>query len=118
MKIKKQTPDFLEQLDYFEQKNEEVKFDLFVQTRRVKQILTALTQILQHKIDSEVENWIGHNSEVIDQLLEDLLDDSLLVLDGVELDDESKSLSMELMSNIKETVHIINALISKDQVQN
>ncbi len=118
MKIKKQAESFLGQFDQFEQSNEEVKFDLFVQTRRVKQISTALTQILQHNLDSEVENWIGHNSEIVDQLLNNLLDDSLLVLDGVQLDDESKSLSVELMANIRETVDIVNALIKKNQAQN
>lgn len=118
MKVKKESESLLEQIETFQQRSEEIKFDLYVQTRRVRQISSALDEVLHHDPDSAAEDWIGDNSDIIDQLLEDLLDDSLLVLDGVELDDESKSLSVELMTNIKQTVRFINALIKKDQADN
>jgi uncharacterized protein YhdP len=118
MKVKKHSDQFLDQLDHFEQRNEEIKFDLFVQTRRVKQIYQALTSLLRQSFNSQQEDWLIDNKEIVDQLLDDLLDDSLLVLDGVQMDDESKNLSVELMTNIRETVTIINTLIKKDEVRN
>ncbi|MEA2056201.1 MAG: hypothetical protein U9O78_00580 [Patescibacteria group bacterium] len=100
------------------QQNEELKFDLFVQLRKVKQISQALDQLINKNADLNRPSWFASNVEVVDQLLEDLLDDSMLVLDGVQFDEESKSLSFELMGDIKETLCIINTLIRKNKIEN
>lgn len=109
---------FLLDLTEPDEQNREVKFDLFVQLRKVKQIMQALDQAVlsDHQLDAE---WVAQNQELIDVLLNELLDDSMLVLDGVQLDDEGIDMSLDLMQDIRHTLDLVQQIVDEsDGVEN
>ncbi|MBD3250657.1 MAG: hypothetical protein GF381_03765 [Candidatus Pacebacteria bacterium] len=102
----------------WQQENEEIKFDLFLQSRRVKQISSSLQQ-LSTKSKQEQLEWLSLNPDLVEQLMDTLLEDSMLALDGVTLDGESMNLSIELISDIRQTVGLVNSLMGfQDSVAN
>ncbi len=115
MKIKsKVNPPFLLDLIEVNERSQEVKFDLYVQLRKVKQITQALNQAA---LDQQVfeKEWLIQNQDVIESLLNDLLDDSLLVLDGVQLDAEGIDLSLNLMNDIDLTLNLVQRLVNEEE---
>jgi hypothetical protein len=115
MKIKsKLNPSFLLDLTEVNERNQEVKFDLYVQLRKIKQITQTLSQALVSRQTFE-KDWLMQNQDVIESLLNDLLDDSLLVLDGVQLDAEGIDLSLNLMNDIDLTLNLMQRLVSDEE---
>lgn len=111
----KTKPPILEFKKQWEQENEEIKFDLYVQSRRAKQLHKTLSSIA-HRAESE-QNWLEANQDLVEGSLDQLLRDSLLALDGIEIDRESIDLSLELISNIKSAVGLIQNLVrAKDKI--
>lgn len=97
-------------------RNQETKFDLYVQSRRVKQISTALDRMAINSQQLESLNVI-QDQEFVSDILDELLDDSILVLDGIQLDSESLDLSLNLMSNIKRAIGVLQQVASDRQGQ-
>jgi hypothetical protein len=115
MKIKsKLNPSFLLDLTEVNERNQEVKFDLYVQLRKIKQITQTLSQALVSRQTFE-KDWLMQNQDLIESLLNDLLDDSLLVLDGVQLDAEGIDLSLNLMNDIDLTLNLMQRLVSNEE---
>lgn len=115
MKIKsKLNPSFLLDLTEVNERNQEVKFDLYVQLRKIKQITQTLSQALVSRQTFE-KDWLMQNQDLIESLLNDLLDDSLLVLDGVQLDAEGIDLSLNLMNDIDLTLNLMQRLVSDEE---
>lgn len=112
----KTKPPILEFKKQWEQENEEIKFDLYVQSRRARQLHKTLTNIA-YRAESE-QDWLEANQDLVEGLLDQLLRDSLLALDGIEIDRESIDLSLELISNIKSAVSLIQNLVrAKDKIR-
>lgn len=110
MKIRqRQDQQHMNNLIEVDELDQEVKFDLFVQSRRVKQISTALDKMF---FDSQNANtlWLKQNQEFINELLEELLEESLLVLDGVKVDGESLDLSMKLVNDIYRSLAVVQQM--------
>ncbi len=103
-------------LNLFElnENSSQVKFELFVQLRKVRQITQALDQAIL-KNQNQERHWLAENQELIDEFLSDLLDDSMLVLDGVQLDDEGIDLSLDLMHDIRLTLDLMQKVIYEDE---
>lgn len=97
-----------------EDSNSRVKFDLFVQLRKVKQITQALDRALLEN-QAQERLWLAQNQNLIDTFLSDLLDNSMLVLDGVQLDDESIDLSLDLMHDIRLTLDLMQKVIYEEE---
>lgn len=88
---------------------EEMKFNLFLKSRELRQISLALQRVMLKK-RVEREQWVEENQSVMENLLKVFAEDSSLTLDGMQLDDETAVLSMELAENLKKTISIINTL--------
>ena len=87
----------------------ELKFNLFLKSRELKQISLAFQRVML-KERAERELWVEENQSVMENLLKVFAEDSSLSLDGIQLDDETALLSVELAENLKKTVSIINTL--------
>jgi len=94
--------------------DQETKFDLYVQSRKVKQIAHALDQFTRTTAVND-SKWLLADQNFISQLIDELLDDSLLVLDGVQLDSESVEMSVSLMSDIKRALSVVEQIADSDQ---
>lgn len=98
------------------QQNQETKFDLFIQSRRVKQISSALDKIMFYSHNKEFLQMM-QDQEFVSELLDELLDDSLLVLDGIQLDGETMDMSMKLMSDIKRAIDVLQQVVDDKNSQ-
>lgn len=101
---------YLNSLSHKNSENQETKFDLFVQSRRVRQITLALDVFIQNMNKSQ-PTWLIDNQDLVDGFLEELMNDSMLVLDGVELDAEGMELSMSLMDDIRRALSTVEQMI-------
>lgn len=93
--------------------DQETKFDLYVQSRKVKQIVSSLERFLS-ELQRTHPNWLANNQEFMTFLLDELLNDSLLVLDGMELDAEGIRMSLSLMSDIRQALSVVEQLASEE----
>jgi len=100
-----------------EQKNDEIKFDLFVQSRKVQQISQTLDQYMLKPQAVDVK-WLSRNQELVGRLMDNLFDDSMLVLDGAQLDKESIDLSMNLMTGIRKAVGLVEKVVEEVEDDN
>ncbi len=96
--------------------DQEVKFDLYLQSRKVKQITAALDKIYFSSQGKEFK-WLKQNPNFINELVDQLLNDSLVVLDGINLDGESIELSMKLMNDIKQALGVVQQITQHDHDQ-
>jgi phage-related protein len=106
------------ELDH-EQKMKVIKFELFLQLHQAEQIAQALTELATaDDQQNETLAWFRDNPQVLDHLLDDLLDHSLLALDGISLDQESVKLSVELMDNVNYTIDVVEDLLAERVAHN
>ncbi len=92
--------------------DQETKFDLYVQSRKVKQISLALDRFAQ--ASSEGHSWLSDDHELVGQLVDELLDDSLLALDGIQLDPEGVELSVDLISEVRKALSMVEQIAGGD----
>lgn len=105
-----QLSDFVNEemsVDIADQDN--VKFNLYLRSRELKQISFYLEKIMLYNASKKTA-WLKENKKVLKSLLNVFAEDSSLSLDGVQLDKETAALSMELAVNLRQTVAMINAL--------
>jgi len=88
----------------------EVKFSLFVQLRKIEQLNQALDKIALQSA-TEDQDWVLDHTEMLDDLLNELLDQAMLILDGVHLDKEGIDLSLRLMTDIRATLDRVHQLL-------
>jgi hypothetical protein len=96
--------------------DQETKFDLYVQSRKVRQITLALDQFTQSSL-AEGSSWLLDDREFVGQLVDELLDDSLLALDGIQLDTEGVELSVSLISEVKKALSIVEQIFDSDLLE-
>ncbi len=112
--MKSKTPNlgqiYLTGLSQKNSENQETKFDLYVQSRRVRQITLALDAFIQN-VSKTQPTWLIDNQDLVDGFLEELMNDSMLVLDGIELDAEGMELSVSLMSDIHRALSTVEQVI-------
>lgn len=90
--------------------SQSIKFDLFVKVREVNQVYDILQKILL-KSRTEQKRWARENHIIIEDMMDSFMNDSFLVLDGMQLDEESMQLSMDLMEKLRSTMSIIQDLL-------
>lgn len=87
----------------------DLKFNLYLRSREVKQIALYLEKIMLKK-KSERELFASENKAFIESLMKAFVEDSNLTLEGMQMDRESAQLSMQLATDLRKSVSLINAL--------
>lgn len=96
---------------------EEVKFDLYLKLREIKEISRYLEKILLTKEEKRML-WVNENEDLIHQLLDSFITDSTLILDGMTLDGEAMSMSVDLMSHLRQLFNVLQSLLKNKQLLN
>ena len=94
---------------------DEIKFDIFLRTREVKELGSVLRE-LSLMPQSKKSRWLKDNGEVVQAGMDDFLDDSKLVLQGVSLDEEMVQLSGDLVSSMQETLSVMHAVFQDQKI--
>jgi lipid II:glycine glycyltransferase (peptidoglycan interpeptide bridge formation enzyme) len=92
--------------------SEAIKFDLYVKNRELQQISESLRTIMLMPT-KERKKWAEQYHDVIEDLMDSFADDSMLAMDGIQLDDESMDLSTELVTNLKSTMSMIQDMLAE-----
>lgn len=93
----------------------EIKFDLFLKAREIRELNQTLERIFLFNRKDRL-GWVKENSDLINQLLDSLMQDAMLVIDGLNLDQESIILSVELMSNLRNALSTLRSLVKDKEI--
>lgn len=88
---------------------EDIKFSLYLRSREMRQIVSGLEKLML-KSKKERELFAAENRAFIDSLMQSFVEDSNLSLEGIQLDQESAQLSMQLATDLRKSLSLINAL--------
>lgn len=90
---------------------ESLKFDLYVKSKEISQIVGSLKYVMLLPA-TERKKWISTNESMMMELMDSFIDDSVLAMDGLQLDQESMNLSVELVTNMRDAMNMINNIFS------
>jgi hypothetical protein len=93
----------------------EAKFDLYVKAKEVRHISNSLKKILAMPEELRRE-WIDQNEDMIASLMNSFMDDSVLAIDGMQLDEESMELSVSLVTEMRATLNMIHQMLADEEV--
>lgn len=86
------------------------KFGLYLKAREVRQLAEVL-QGLSSRSKQERLQWLRENESVVAELVNTFTDESIATLDGAAMDRESMQLSVELMSDLRRALLMLDGLI-------
>ena len=89
----------------------QVRFELFRRQQEIQEIFKILQQLSDRGKNEQVE-WLKQNEDFVTAMADDFVDDSLFQLDGVKLDSETLQLSVEVMTQLKETLGLFQTIVS------
>jgi len=114
MSIKRNIKVFLDEEvleDADDQTSAKVRFDLYQRQKQLVEIRTVL-QNISSKGQTEQAEWLRENEEFVSEMAENFVDESLYQLDGIKLDSKTLQLSVEVMTELKETLNLFQAIVS------
>ncbi len=88
---------------------EGMKFGLFIKAREVSQLAEVL-QALSTKPKTQRLQWLRENEAVVAELVNTFTDESISTLEGATLDREMMGMSMEMMSNLRRVLLMLDGL--------
>ncbi|OGJ37570.1 MAG: hypothetical protein A2383_00940 [Candidatus Pacebacteria bacterium RIFOXYB1_FULL_39_46] len=93
--------------------DEQVRFDLYRKEKEIKEI----SQILKNLAVKETaeRRWLQDNEGLATDLVEEFVEDSLYKLDGAQMNGETLELSVEVMSKLRETLGLFQAVIANSE---
>lgn len=94
--------------------NEQVKFDLYRKEEEIKQLSRVLHELSVESGDDR-RRWLKDNEDLMVDLAEEFVDESLNKLDGAELDGETLELSLHVMTELRKTLGLFQTVIAGDQ---
>lgn len=86
-----------------------LKFNLYLRSREMRQVVLYLEKVMLKK-KSERDVFVNENRASIESLMKVFVDDSNLSLEGMQMDQESANLSMQLAIDLRKSISLINAL--------
>jgi hypothetical protein len=93
----------------------EAKFDLYVKAKEVRQISKSLRKIMTLPEERRRE-WVDQNEDMIADLMNSFMDDSVLAIDGLQLDEESMQLSVSLVTEMRSTLNMIHQMLDNEEL--
>lgn len=93
--------------------NQSTKFNLYLKTHEVKQINSVLKNIMMMQRDQR-EEWILENGELVQSAFDTFIDDSNVVLENLNLDDETIELSQELVVSLRDTMQTVESILTDE----
>lgn len=93
-----------------------VKFDLYVKSREIQQISDSLKQLMLMSVE-ERQTWLDENEGMVAELMDSFMDDSVLAMDGLQLDKESMDLSVKLVTEMRNAMDMIHRMLARNEVK-
>ena len=93
-------------------RNSSVKRDLFVRTQQIDSLSKEFKKIMLLP-SSQRKKWVAENELFLSQIFDTLSDDSVLALDGVELDTQGMELSVEFVTKLRTIMTILKSIMKE-----
>lgn len=93
--------------------NEQVRFDLYRREQEIRQI-SQILRSLAAKGKNEPRRWLRENEDLMFDLAEDFVEDSLYKLDGAEMNHETLELSVQVMADLRQTLNLFQTVLSNE----
>lgn len=90
-----------------------VKLGLFVKNNQAQKLITEFERIRLLPTPQR-QAWLDENESVLNHLLDTFAQDSLVALDGLGMDEETVSLSIELVTNLRDAMNTIQGVLYDD----
>lgn len=90
--------------------NDAVKLGLFVKNNQAQKLITEFERI-RLLPPTERQVWLDDNELVLNRLLDTFAQDSIVALDGLGMDEETVSLSIELVTNLRDAMNTIQGVL-------
>lgn len=100
-------------LDLPETEKVTLKSDLFSSVIKIQALNKELEKILQLPSNKR-ENWIDQNTDVLEQMMQELSTDSTIVLDGISGDDQEVNLSVEYISSLRDAMNTLSSILYRN----
>lgn len=98
----------------FNAPSDQVRFDLYRKEKEIREIAQILKD-LSTKGRDERRVWLQDNEDLVIELAEEFVDDSLYKLDGAQLDSETLELSVQVMTELRRTLGLFQTVIGGDE---
>ena len=93
---------------------DEIKFDIYLRTREIKELGDLLRDILILP-KGQRNDWLHENGEIMSHSIDSFIDDSNFALKGIALDDEMIQLSGDLVNSLRDTLNIMQTVLKDHQ---
>lgn len=94
-----------------------LKSDLFVKINQIRSMLDELEKVILLP-KKKKENWISQNYAFLQEMMDEYLDDSELVFEGITLDNQSRELAVEYVTNLRDMITIMKSILQgKNQLR-
>lgn len=87
-----------------------LKFSLYVKTQEIKQIAENLERVLLMPRQERVD-WVQEHQEMVQELLDSFVNDSVMALDGLQLDPEAMKLSVDFITNLRDAINTVQGIM-------
>ncbi|HCR81737.1 MAG TPA: hypothetical protein DIV47_04695 [Candidatus Pacebacteria bacterium] len=94
--------------------NEQVRFELQRKEKEIREISRILQGLLMKSRD-ERRVWLQENEDLMINLAEEFVDESLYKLDGAQLDNETLELSVQVMTELRKTLGLFETVITGNE---
>lgn len=111
--IKVKFPEDITAIDDDNPISDQVRFNLYRKEKEIKEISQILRELAQKK-RSEQRQWLRENEDLMFDLAEDFVDESLYTLDGAEMDHETLEMSVQVMSQLRQTLGLFQTVLNND----
>jgi len=106
--------DDFDQDEPHELSQDELKFDIYLRTREIKELGNVLKDILLLPAEKK-QDWLEENGEIMNDSLDSFIDRSNIALHGLSLDDEMMELSSDLVHSLQDTLTVMRSIIREHQ---
>lgn len=87
-----------------------LKFSLYIKTQEIKQIAENLERIMLLPRQERVI-WVQEHQEMVQDLLDSFMNDSVIALDGLQLDSEAMKLSVDFITNLRDAINTVQGIL-------
>jgi hypothetical protein len=94
--------------------NEQVRFELYRKGKEIREIAQILKG-LSLKSRDERRAWLQDNEDLMANLAEEFVDESLYKLDGAQLDSETLELSVQVMTELRKTLGLFQTVMAGNE---
>lgn len=91
-----------------------LKFGLYIKTHEMKSLENSLQQVVLMPRNRRQE-WLTEHQDFVNDLLDGFVADSVVALDGLNLDTEAMELATEFVTRLRDVMNMLRSIIESSR---